>query len=655
MKKNVAFKIALILFPLALSSCDMLSFMTPSVRKRSNNDDAGDVDRSSSNKKSPYNPFASSNYSPNSGDYSYYDPGTTSMPGGSGGPTSQHVHTFEETWSTNASKHWHKAICGHNVKADEEYHSWSDAYDIVDATCTEYGSVKYRCEICGYTKTTRIEALGHDYPKDENGNDIIIYDVEPTCESSGYGHITCSRPGCGKQVEITVPARGHILTKDANGEDIINWIVPPTCDDLGYGTAECAVCHKIIEVSVGSYGHDFAVLDNPQPQDGYCVPRVEYCQREGCDYKMMGFNVTEVTPDSKDHLVFSTNEYGEQSARFWGRPIGNDMPLSDEGVSINQQEGECVYNKDQTGDYFEFKFNLTQAQVDLLGDCYLYCDAKPADYLSGDFWAYTGTNNDWTPGFYIDDNPDHMNADGTGKRVENYRYVLYVDGNVVDFDPNIKAPTEGASTNMTRKEYIMPYRFQFHAGTNSFRLHMAGGYRSSFYNFIFRPADVEEEPQQNRINVIQEWNYDEIEPCLTESGWSEPKVWDNGVKGIKFNKADGGFTLNPILSRAQNLRFDLLLSVRCSNKQKTGFWRQDTNEKTVVTCNGTNIIPPDYDLDFSNVLESNINDNGILSVPEWFAITDLNLVVGQNSISVTYLTGGYTYYVCGARLVEVLN
>ena len=73
-----------------------------------------------------------------------------------------------------------------------------------------------------------------------------------------------------------------------------------------------------------------------------------------------------------------------------------------------------------------------------------------------------------------------------GKRIEDYRYILYVDGNVCDFDPEITAPTHGSNQNMRREEFVMPYTFHLKEGENTISLRMAGGYRSLFYNFYFR-------------------------------------------------------------------------------------------------------------------------------------------------------------------------
>ena len=73
-----------------------------------------------------------------------------------------------------------------------------------------------------------------------------------------------------------------------------------------------------------------------------------------------------------------------------------------------------------------------------------------------------------------------------GKRISNYRYILYVDDEVKAFDPSMTAPTHGNNSNMQREEFVMPYVFHLKEGVNTISLRMAGGYRSLFYNFYFR-------------------------------------------------------------------------------------------------------------------------------------------------------------------------
>ena len=93
-------------------------------------------------------------------------------------------------------------------------------------------------------------------------------------------------------------------------------------------------------------------------------------------------------------------------------------------------------------------------------------------------------------------------ADGTtpkmvkkGKAITDARYILYVDDEVKEFESMDAIPcrVQGSSTNPTRTEYVMPYTFEsLKVGQNKISLRMAGGYRSTFYNFTFRSVEESE-------------------------------------------------------------------------------------------------------------------------------------------------------------------
>lgn len=391
--------------------------------------------------------------------------------------------------------------------SSQHRHTWSNWYVVKEATCYEGGLQQRECTVCGQTEQRSTQARGHSWDEYE-----IVYPA--TCTQDGLGRVYCVV--CGESREEIIPAYGH---QWGDWE----YSVAPTCTQPGYGKHTCAVCGIVEEIEVEPLGHDLVALDYSEPQPGLSPTRLCKCSR--CNYTYLGFNVNDVTAESKEHLVFEpeTPNYGEeQGAKFWGRPIGNAMPLDDNGTSINQTNGECVYCSTERGDFFEYAFNLTEEQASLLSTCRLYCDAKPADWLNGiDFFAYGRSNDDWTPGFYIDGADNHIQKDDygnsimvkdhahptkngepgqeldiqvpLGKRIEAYRYALYVDDQIVDFDPDIENPTHGNSTNMQREEFVLPYTFHLHPGLNKISLHMAGGYRSTFYNFAFRPY-VEPDP-----------------------------------------------------------------------------------------------------------------------------------------------------------------
>ena len=550
-------------------------------------------------------------------------------------------------------------ICGQEqTKAIIASHQWSDWNVYIAPTCSVEGTKERTCIVCGAKEIESVPKTGHNYTEYE-------YVTEPTCEQEGIMRYYCV--DCGNYYDVTVPANGHYFPVDEYGEEIIEWQKEPTCTEGGQGTKTCLICNTKFDVSFEPLGHDLVVIGNEiVPEQGKAEVRVYQCSR--CHQTYLGFQATDVSPESKQRLVFDD----DGGARFFGRPIGNSMPLDDTGSSINQQNGECVYNRNEKGDFFEFIFDLTEEQVKALGEtCMLYCDAKPADYLNGtDFWAYGRYNDEWTPGFYIDGAPEHLEyeADGVtpvmvdeldangnktgykiqkGKRVSDYRYVLYVDDQVVDFDPSIQVPSRGSGTNMIRDYYVVPYYFHLHTGTNKISLHMAGGYRSTFYSFTFKPYAEVIKPEPS---VLNNWPMDEIEAHRSDSGWLADKDWGNGVTGFKFNRANGYVELSYTSESSRKATLQLMIAVKQSNIAKTGFWRQDGIEKTAIEINGVKVEPSD-ELDFTGSTQSSVNDNGPLSVPEWFNIVELDLVEGVNTIKITYLTGGYAYYLCGARLV----
>ena len=853
--------------------------------------------------------------------------------------SSKHVHTYAEEWTWNDTNHWHAATCEHtsqksgnakhefeNIEAPadkvaeqpnvaptctEKGHQWvkctvcgaevyqdvkaaghtyvelapeADTGDLVlpegeaeadhrarPATCQKAGIKVEICSVCGDRKESELAILDHTFAKDENGEDVVVWAQEANCTEAGSGVKTCTV--CGTEVPVTTEALGHSW-----GE----WeeLVAPTCEGKGSHKHVCTRCGAEETEDVDPLGHDIeAVGGETTPTDGTAAVRLYHCKR--CDQTYMGFAANEVTDESKAHVAFepeTVEEGQEQGARFLGRPIGNALALDASGTSVNQQNGECVYCSTETGDFIEYAFRLNAEQAATLASCRMYCDAQPASYLNGtDFWAYGRSNDEWTPGFYIDGGDERFetNEDGTfqmvkdharagfdsqpgaeletevklGKRIEDYRYVLYVDDEVKDFDPTTENPTHGSNQNMQREEFVLPYTFNLHEGLNKIKFVMAGGYRSLFYKCIFRPyveptpvtvnetaievregktaqitstmeglsfksssnsvctvdatglvtgvkagtaqitvskegnykdvkvpvtvlppegnilldlaagvkapedATIDDytsgssgfwfrNPKQNgtltytfqselagkfdlkfglrgsnivladnmaikvngvdvalegTVNTsysaveyvigqadlvkgentmvitfladsslymksiqliphvyqdIQAWGCDEIFPTLTGTGWADPKDFGDAGKAFKFNKV-GGFTVSYESASAQKVLLKLKIAVKQSNNAKTGFWAQsgEAEVKTRITVNG-NVVTPGAEPDFTGSTASSVNDSGIISVPEWYNIIEIDLVEGENTITVEYVAGGYSYYVGGIAIAK---
>ena len=423
--------------------------------------------------------------------------------GGNGDTPSSSAHKHsaapDAPWQHDNNNHWKDCAANDGGKAENAKHTFGDPTDVVPATCTATGSQKVKCTVCGAEVTQTLPMIDHTWGEWE-------VTAEADCTNAGSRKHTCTV--CGTEETETIPANGHTF-----GE----WetVKEATCDKDGSRKHTCSVCGAEETETVEALGHDLELVGGETPApDGEATVRLYRCKR--CGETSLGFSADEPSEASKPHLMKGDND----GMRFFGRPIGNAMALTADGTSVNQQNNECVYCSTETGDFFEYVFTLNADQAATLASARLYCDARPANYLSGDFWAYNRSADDWTPGYYIDGADDHVQKDATtgevvmvkdhaqatknedgswtegveldtqvkmGARIEDYRYILYVDGQPVDFDADTSVQVKGSQQNMQRAEYVLPYTFHLHEGKNTISLRMAGGYRSEFYNFIFRP------------------------------------------------------------------------------------------------------------------------------------------------------------------------
>ena len=154
----------------------------------------------------------------------------------------EHVHTFDTTvWESNATEHWHPATCEHTKeKGDKAKHTFGDPYDIVPATCTQAGSQKVKCTVCEYVKTETLKATGHSAQPAEDSADWTVV-TEPSCTEVGSKTYVCAN--CHEAVPVEIPALGHVYEKDADGNDVVVWSKEATCEKGGVGEKECTRCH----------------------------------------------------------------------------------------------------------------------------------------------------------------------------------------------------------------------------------------------------------------------------------------------------------------------------------------------------------------------------------------------------------------------------
>lgn len=115
---------------------------------------------------------------------------------------------------------------GLSERKKECEHEWV-LENTVPATCTETGTEKYRCSLCGKTKSESIPALGHEW-----GACTVLQN--PTCTEDGVTRCYCIRDASHYE-DKTLPALGHKWGSWATQKK-------PTFTVSGYKSHVCERC-----------------------------------------------------------------------------------------------------------------------------------------------------------------------------------------------------------------------------------------------------------------------------------------------------------------------------------------------------------------------------------------------------------------------------
>lgn len=120
-----------------------------------------------------------------------------------------------------------------NFKANAHEHNYAEIEDTrVNPTCTNNGSAKYKCTICGEVIEKELPALGHDWDGGVRSGDYITY--------------YCRREGCS---ETKTEESQHTHTYD---EGIVTQAA--TCGAPGVLTRTCAICGQQIQEEIPATG-----------------------------------------------------------------------------------------------------------------------------------------------------------------------------------------------------------------------------------------------------------------------------------------------------------------------------------------------------------------------------------------------------------------
>lgn len=160
-----------------------------------------------------------------------------------------------------------------NFKADAHEHNYAEIEDTrVNPTCTNNGSAKYKCTICGEVIEKELPALGHDWDGGVVSNGVITF--------------ACRREGCGETrteaVQATpTPSPSPVPTPTATPEQHVHNFQlvsdTATCAADGVKTYQCSCGEQMTEPSPATGSHNWQLTGHTDPQVGADGSNVYTC------------------------------------------------------------------------------------------------------------------------------------------------------------------------------------------------------------------------------------------------------------------------------------------------------------------------------------------------------------------------------------------
>lgn len=181
-------------------------------------------------------------------------------------------HTFDTSkWNSDATHHWHDALCGHEVKGDFTEHANAERIT-ANSTCKEQGEKEIYCPTCNtVTATEKLPFAEHNYK--------LISKVNSTCKTQGtlahYKCTTCNELFLlenSKYVSVTAENLIIEINPDAHKYGAWHTITSATCQNFGLAERTCTLCLNREEhvlnmlscdyqyVNVDAYFHSFECI-----------------------------------------------------------------------------------------------------------------------------------------------------------------------------------------------------------------------------------------------------------------------------------------------------------------------------------------------------------------------------------------------------------
>ena len=195
-----------------------------------------------------------------------------------------HTHTYNTTWSTDSTKHWHEcSVCGN--KKDEAAHT-------PGAAATE--TTPQTCTACGYVIK---EAIGHVHSYTEKNTDAKYLKSAATCTAKAVYYYSCS---CGEKGTETFES----------GETLAHTWETKWVNNDGKHWHECTVC----KTKSDEADHAFEWKIDKEATVTEAGAKHEECKV--CGYKKAAIAIGKLAPSIIDGGNAKWNKGGENNLTF---------------------------------------------------------------------------------------------------------------------------------------------------------------------------------------------------------------------------------------------------------------------------------------------------------------------------------------------------
>ena len=195
-------------------------------------------------------------------------------------------HSYSTEWTTNATHHYHSAICGHDIfPKDYAEHNFDEGKVTKETSCSAPGEMTFTCQDCQYVRKETIPQTDHVYATewskdltyhwhtcvecgDREDREAHLYGEgtvtkEATCTESGIRDYVCAT--CKQEKTEVIPKLPHTY-----GE----WIITDT-----HHYRECT-CGDKANYEEHTYGQWIVVTEPTLETDGLLK---KVCSQDGCN------------------------------------------------------------------------------------------------------------------------------------------------------------------------------------------------------------------------------------------------------------------------------------------------------------------------------------------------------------------------------------